>query len=398
MKKSNAPTHADYSIHLPNYKDGSIVNLMSSILKAHGYEPEYEPLRTLDQNELRVSTNAVLIVIDGLGYEYITKYGSGSVFAENIKDKMTSVFPATTASGITTFLTGVAPQQHAITGWFMYLKELGVVSTILPFMPRYGRVSFCQTNINPATVFNQKSLFEKISVDSYYVIHEQLMESDYTAVTAKSAKRKGFYALTDFFKQIKEIIVSESGKKYISAYWHKFDAICHEYGVNSDEALAHFKELNSTLISFLESIKGTNTVVIVTSDHGLIDTENSRIIKLKEHPEFVDTLTLPLCGEPRVVYCYVRPSRVDDFKKYVRESFSGACELHRGEELIDNNYFGLFEPNERLFDRVGDYVLIMKENYVMKDLVMGERERYHRGNHGGVSKEEMFVPLIVFRK
>jgi hypothetical protein len=37
----------------------------------------------------------------------------------------------------------------------------------------------------------------------------------------------------------------------------------------------------------------------------------------------------------------------------------------------------------------------MRENYIIKDFVLGEKERFHIGNHGGVSKEEMFVPLIV---
>jgi hypothetical protein len=52
-------------------------------------------------------------------------------------------------------------------------------------------------------------------------------------------------------------------------------------------------------------------------------------------------------------------------------------------------------PEPRLFDRIGDYVLIMKENYIIKDFVLGETEKFHIGNHGGVSKEEMLVPLIV---
>jgi hypothetical protein len=37
----------------------------------------------------------------------------------------------------------------------------------------------------------------------------------------------------------------------------------------------------------------------------------------------------------------------------------------------------------------------MKDNYIMKDLVLGEEQNIYIGNHGGVSKEEMFVPLVV---
>ena len=62
--------------------------------------------------------------------------------------------------------------------------------------------------------------------------------------------------------------------------------------------------------------------------------------------------------------------------------------------MIRKNFFGLQEPNEKLFDRVGDYILIMKEKHVIKDFIMGETAHILKANHGGVSGEEMYVPLI----
>ncbi|MFC1686309.1 hypothetical protein ACFLZZ_04810 [Nanoarchaeota archaeon] len=52
----------------------------------------------------------------------------------------------------------------------------------------------------------------------------------------------------------------------------------------------------------------------------------------------------------------------------------------------------MFKPNKKLWDRVGDYTLIGKKNYSFDE---GE---VNDGVHGGVSKEEMFVPLIVIKK
>ncbi|MBW2969434.1 hypothetical protein KY314_04980, partial [Candidatus Woesearchaeota archaeon] len=64
-------------------------------------------------------------------------------------------------------------------------------------------------------------------------------------------------------------------------------------------------------------------------------------------------------------------------------------------EMINKNYFGLKKPNPKLFDRTGDYILITKNNYMIKDFILGEKKEFHIGNHGGTSKEEMFVPLIL---
>ena len=75
-------------MYLPNYKDGSIVNLMSSILQAYGEGSEYGPLRNLDIKSLRRTTNIILLVLDGLGYEFMLRHGEGSVFNEYLHDKI----------------------------------------------------------------------------------------------------------------------------------------------------------------------------------------------------------------------------------------------------------------------------------------------------------------------
>ena len=47
---------------------------------------------------------------------------------------ITSVFPSTTASAITTSYTGRTPLEHGLTGWFAYFGEAGCVGAPLPFM------------------------------------------------------------------------------------------------------------------------------------------------------------------------------------------------------------------------------------------------------------------------
>lgn len=58
-------------------------------------------------------------------------------------------------------------------------------------------------------------------------------------------------------------------------------------------------------------------------------------------------------------------------------------------------WFGPGAAHPRLQERVGDYLLLMNDGYVIKDLVPGERPFYPIGNHGGLSEDELYVPLIV---
>ena len=382
-------------MHLPNYKDGSIVNLMSSIMRAYGEKSEYGLLRGLDVSSLRKRTNIILLVIDGLGYEYLQQYGANTILKEHLHDKITSVFPSTTATGITTFLTGLAPQQHAITGWFMLVKELGLVARILPFNPRYGGLSLGKTGIDPSLIFTHRPLSARLKAETYYLIPVYLFDSDYTMATSTGAKRLSYNSHEECLKKIKDIVVSNHNRKFTYAYLAEFDSLCHEFGTQSQEVRAHFRELNHAIVSLIDSLKESNSTILITSDHGLVDTETMDRISLEEHPEIAEVLTLPLCGEPRAAYCYVHPANVKRFRDYVISNLSDYCTMHNSRDLIRRHFFGLHEPNPRLFDRIGDYVLIMKDNYVLKDFVLGETAHFLKANHGGVSKEEMYVPLIT---
>jgi hypothetical protein len=63
--------------------------------------------------------------------------------------------------------------------------------------------------------------------------------------------------------------------------------------------------------------------------------------------------------------------------------------------LLDKGWFGLGEPDPRLRHRIGDYVLFLKDSYAIKDAIPGEKPWTDLGVHGGVSEDELYVPLIV---
>ena len=381
---------------LPDYHGGSIVNLMSSIAKSFGAKTMYSTLKILPSKRINAK-NVVLIVIDGLGFGYLKKQKRTSILLNHLVGPMTSTFPPTTATAIPTFSTGVAPQQHAFTGWNMYLKEIGVASEILPFSPRFGGPAFSTYGIGIENFLDQPAFSSKIKAQNFSVSHRRILQSDFSKAMSKNAKSLGYESLDGFFRQIKRAINSSNRRKYIYAYWPEFDSLSHKHGVEHKKIEKHFKEIDKRLKSFVKGLKGTNTLLIITSDHGFIDTPPERIIKLEDHPKMKECLTVPLCCAGRITYCYVRPIKTKQFETYVKNKLSKYCYIFKSQELIDKNYFGLFKPNPKLFDRVGDYILIFKENYIIKDEIPRKKKKKKQsiGHHGGISKEEMIVPLIL---
>jgi predicted AlkP superfamily pyrophosphatase or phosphodiesterase len=380
---------------LPDYQGGSIVNLMSSIIAALGGDNSlYPQLRALDRSPLCQSRNLVLMVVDGLGYDFIISVGAHSTLARHVKARLTSVFPSTTATAITTFLTGLAPQQHALTGWHMYLRELDAVIAVLPFRLRGSEETLSRAGVKAAQLFDHTAVFDRIETQSHTLSPNRIVNSDFNIAHCGVAKRRGYDSLAELFDRLTAVIV-EPGRKFVYAYFPDIDSLAHAHGIRSREVALRYAELDQQLDRLIDRACGTDTMLIVTADHGFIDSGPDRVIELSEHPQLSATLMLPLCGERRAAYCYVRPDGFQEFEHYVATRLGNFTDLRRSEELIEQDYFGLGAPHPELRRRIGDYTLLMKDNYVIKDWLPGERRHVHIGVHGGVSRQEMEVPLII---
>jgi hypothetical protein len=72
------------------------------------------------------------------------------------------------------------------------------------------------------------------------------------------------------------------------------------------------------------------------------------------------------------------------------------CYILKTKDIINKNYLGLFKPHKKLLNRLGDYALVCKKNYRIKDhLSRKSKKKEFVAHHGGLSEDEMYVPLIV---
>lgn len=380
----------------PDYQSGSIVNLMASLSLGLGAESHgYSPLPALEPGRLQQYQNIVLLVVDGLGHQQLARAPSGSALRAHMQGRITSVFPSTTATAITTFFTGLAPQQHGLTGWHTWFRELGCVLRVLPMRPRYGGAALAEAGIDAARLFGHVPLFDRLSVHSHVIAPQHIARSDFNTAHRGRARLHDFLTAEEMFAHATEVVRSARERSYVYAYWPQLDAIAHAQGSGSDAAHDHLAELDAGFARFLEGIAGSDTLVIVTADHGIIDTAPQRVIELEQHPELAETLVLPLCGEPRVAYCYVHPDRCRQFEDYVRRELAPYAALWPSRELVALNFFGQGRPHPQLHERIGDYTLIMKDNFVIKDWLPSESRYSQVGVHGGLSEQELYVPLIV---
>ncbi len=382
-------------MELPDYHSGSIVNLMASLQSGlGGRESAYAPLELLPSERVSGHRQVLLWVVDGLGLRHLRAHPQAACLNSHLAGGVTSVFPPTTAAAITSFLTGDAPQQHGLTGWHMYFRELGSVLAVLPGRPRYGGTGLGAAGIDVRRLLDTEPFSERIERPAYTVSPAYLADSDFSLAHLGTAQMVPYQDLDDLVRRCSALLC-QPGAKYLYTYWPELDSLGHRYGIWSEPVREHLLELDRAFAALLDAIQGTDTLVVVCADHGQIDVPAGQRIDLNDHPVLGECLALPLCGELRAAYCYLRPGRERTFDDYIRETFAGIAETRPSAELIESGWFGVGTPHPRLIERIGDRVLLLNEGYLLKDRLPQERCFEVIGVHGGISEDELWVPLVL---
>jgi len=379
----------------PDYNGGGIVNLMSSVRQVFGApDSHYVPFKPANLIQRLQDRSLILLVIDGLGYQQLKDHPCAPILNAHLVCSLTSVFPSTTASAITTFLTGLAPQQHGLVGWHTYFESIDCVFTPLPFAPRNKQKSL-SADVTPATLFTHSPLFDLIAGPSHSVSPTSIAFSPYNQYHCGKAQIHPYKTVVELFEQLVEICRRTRQPTLTYAYYPTLDFLSHRDGSMSESVSQDLATLDHNFEQFLELAKGTKTTVVVTADHGFVDPRGEQRIDLADHPDIKHLLDKPLCGEPRVAYCYVKSGKQAHFEKLVEDRWSEALTLYPSEQLISEHYFGQGQIHPGLLSRIGDFTLVMKSEYMINDWQPGEKPFHMRGVHGGLSENEMLVPLVI---
>jgi Type I phosphodiesterase / nucleotide pyrophosphatase len=376
---------------LPAYGGGSLVNLVASLVEARGGPRRHPTLALLEPRELEPARNVVLIIVDGLGDNYLMRQGKGGELARRRRAALTSVFPSTTASAITTSYTGCTPLEHGITGWYTYFGEAGYVAAPLPFRTRGDMLPLREKGFSPERAFRARPIFERMPARAIIVSSAEIIASDYNLYHCASAERRAYDSLERFVAEVEAAVKSGPERKFIYAYWPAYDATSHRYGSASTEAAREFERIDAAFGDLVHRLSGTETVVVATADHGFIDVPPEAALELPA--SLAAMLRFPLCGERRVVYCHVHDN--DAFAQEARDWLGERAEVRPSAELVREGWFGPGEAHPRFAERVGDVALVMNGPYTVKDWTAGEPRHLHIGNHGGATADEMMIPLIV---
>ncbi len=382
----------------PDY-DNSILNITASLLDLFGYEQSYKPLPELSKEYFRQFDNIVFLVVDGMGSEILKKHlAEDSLFRSNQKRTLTSVFPSTTSAAISSFLSGVSPLEHGIIGWTIYFKDYFKMIDFLPLMDSTsGNMLPCNyTEIHDIMHFD--SIFKKIhksapEVEQHYVTSSKLTNSKYTRMASDTAIVSPYEEFGEGLEYVAQAVKANDSKKLFYCYTGEPDKSMHKLGVDDPEITKIIEDIQNKVERLKQSLQGTKSLIMVTADHGLLNTNNQ--IVSNDVPELWDSLILPTFPEPRFISCFVKDHKKEEFLSFFEDKKDQFLLLTR-EEFFEQELLGRGIPHSRLEDTLGNYfVIAIGSSSIHTRYSTNNYVHQFKAMHAGLNAQEMLVPLIL---
>ena len=375
----------------------------------------------------------VMVLVDGLGWQMLRERAGHTPNLRRLladSDYLHTCAPSTTAAALTTLATGVYPGAHAMVGYAvrdpLLRGHLGAGHVPGPG-DVFDLITFKNSSHDPLTWQSVPTLIERANAKASAGCGPQLgavsigrskfAGSGLSLAAWRGFKHIGVDALDQrpyqAYRAIKE------GAKLVYLYVGELDHAGHNHGWHSDKWLEALEALDAMVGQLLRRLPA-GTRIVLTADHGMVDTDRRHRIDLAKEKELAKDV-VAVAGESRFLQLYV-PDDVASAPA-AGGSARGAAGTQAAGGVVENN--GRKELAQRVAKRwaeflgdraiwvgtdpsplmgplspgaraaVGDVLVALNDNWTVVD---SRVQSFHAtqliGVHGSLTPVELEVPLI----
>ena len=345
---------------------------------------------------------AVSLILDGIGYLRLESLrAQGLIDLSPFLERgtyvpLTSVFPPTTTTALATLSTGASPLVHGVLGYTLFLQDPGaVVNMIRLATPGAASDSLQNLGLKAEEFLPVPTLYQRLSqagVPTILFLPKFIMDSGLSQILYQGVSETVPYiSPSDLFMLLREAL-SRPGRALLGVYWPTSDSLAHLYGPSSPafavEVATFFRLLREEFLSRVRDV-----TVIITSDHGFVDIDPQKdIVSCPEHEVLKAGLLCPPVGDARAAYLYLRRGHEGAVREFLTSRYPEDFLVMTSEEALAQGLWGLEEAGPEARARLGDLVAIARK----KRLIIWPKEEFKlRGMHGGLTEEELLVPLLA---
>jgi predicted AlkP superfamily pyrophosphatase or phosphodiesterase len=264
--------------------------------------------------------------------------------------------------------------------------------------------------IPPALFFPRQTFYQLLrakGIEAHILQYRSYALSTYSDIVFRGAQVYPYTSLQEAFSCLSELVTRESATPaYYFLYIDRIDAACHNYGPYSrafDEAVDSC--LTSIDQMFYQQVRGKvgRTLLMMTADHGQVEVDPRSTYYLnKQVPGIARSLKvnkrgnlLVPAGSARDMFLHVKDESVDMLVNELRQRLAGKAEVYHTQELLEQHFFGRQTPSSVFMERVGNVVILPYKHETVWWYEEGKFAMHFQGHHGGLTPEEMEIPLLL---
>lgn len=386
---------ADQSLAVrPAYGSRSLAEVVPSILARLGVPG------VVDSIALPSASRACLVVVDGLGWSQLQRHREHAPFlAARLAghEPLTTVFPSSTAVSITSLSTGVPPGRHGITGYTMRVPPLDGVMSCLTWSTYGGsgggrdlRAQFPPEEVQPIEPLF--ALGESNGVVASAVTPDVFVGSGLTRAAHRGARLVPFAPPSDDDAQVAAVARAlQPARSFVSTYRGEPDATGHARGVGSAEWRVALRRTDR-LIERIAQAAPPSTLLVVTSDHGMVDVARDGWTDVAAEPALADGV-LAVGGDPRARHIYTREGAAEYVLERWRAQLGDSAVVLSRADVVNSGLIGA-AVTPATAQRIGDVVAIPEPGRAIVDGRIAAWEADLIGHHGALTEDEGLVPLV----
>jgi hypothetical protein len=329
---------------------------------------------------------AVVVLVDGLGYELIRRRGGHAPFLRSLLPgarRITAGFPATTATSMGTFGTGLPPGSHGLLGY----------EVLVPGEDRLVNELSWEDGPDPLAWQPQQTVFEVAEAAGVSVTRVGPGFFDGSGLTRAALRGGRFRAADTLADRVDAALaaVRASARSLVYLYWGELDKVGHVHGCQSWEWGDELEAIDAELARLCRSVP-SDTAVYVTADHGMVDAPHALRIDLAHDPELAAGVR-HVGGEARALQLYCEDGAAADVEQVWTERVRERAWIRSRESAIREGWFGPVTPAN--LPRIGDVVVAMRDNFAIVDSRRARPQLLALvGLHGSLTPEESAIPLF----
>ncbi len=385
----------------PRYDSGGFASLPGRILDLLAAPPKYDAV--------------VLFLIDGFGWRFFEKFQDApflkSVARLGQVEKLLAQFPSTTASHVTTLHTGMPVGEHGVFEWYYYEPSLDalIAPLLFSFAGTRQRDTLKSVGAKPQRLFPSATLYrplKKQGVACTIFQHHEYTPSSFGDVVFSGARALGYKTLPEALVNLADALAQSASPAYFMLYYDRIDAICHEYGPDSPQADAEILSFLLTMEAvFQKALTGIRKRILfmLVADHGQSETDPQTAVYLNRDPRFAGIekfirtnqngeMLVP-GGSARDFFLYIKPGLVEEAHAFLTPRLEGRAEVRQVADLMSEGYFGP-RLSPRFCARAGDLVILPCRHESVWWYEKNKYEQRYYGHHGGLTAQEMEIPLL----